>query len=73
MLHKPILTSASLYEQGAPVSSDRNMAEAPRRARREQAIAHTLQAAALAEADGWTEGAAGFRADAARMRKALAA
>ncbi|MCX5584257.1 hypothetical protein [Streptomyces erythrochromogenes] len=53
------------------VDSDPSMNEAPRRIRREQAVAHTLKAAALAEADGWTEGAAGFRADAARMRQAI--
>lgn len=53
------------------VDSDPSMAEALRQARREQAVAHTLKAAALADADGWTEGAAGFRADAARMREAI--
>jgi hypothetical protein len=49
---------------------DKALARA-RRARREQAVAHTLQAADLAEAAGWTEGAAGFRADAALMLQAI--
>ncbi|MFB8393683.1 hypothetical protein [Streptomyces yangpuensis] len=64
---------AAVPQRAAALASDPNMDEALRRARREQAIVHTLQAAALAEADGWIEGAAGLRAEADRMRKALAA
>lgn len=57
------------------VDSDPSMDEAlsrVRRARIEQAIAHSLKAAALAAEDGCADYAAGFRADAARMRQALA-
>ncbi|MFD6113626.1 hypothetical protein ACFWG0_26435 [Streptomyces yangpuensis] len=49
------------------------MDEALRRARRQQAITEVLQAAALYDEAGEPAYAAGCRADAARMRKALAA
>lgn len=39
--------------------------------RQQKAIAHSLQAATLADEAGWTDAAAGFRADAARMQKAM--
>jgi hypothetical protein len=55
-----------------PVDSDPSMAEALRRARRQQAIAHSLQAAVLADEAGDSAYAAGFRADADRMRQAIA-
>ncbi|KOU50557.1 hypothetical protein ADK55_18620 [Streptomyces sp. WM4235] len=57
------------------VNSDPSMDEAlarVRRDRRQQAVAHSLQAAVLADEAGWTDAAAGFRADADRMRKAMA-
>ncbi|MGW9371158.1 hypothetical protein ACWGVR_14245 [Streptomyces xanthophaeus] len=54
------------------VDSDPSMDEALRRIRREQAIAHSLKAAALADEAGAPDYAAGHRADAARMRKVLA-
>lgn len=40
--------------------------------RQQKAIAHSLQAATLADEAGWTDAADGFRADATRMRKAMA-
>jgi hypothetical protein len=58
-----------------PVDSDPSMNEALRRARRsriEQAIAHSLAAAALADEAGDPDYAAGYRADADRMRRAMA-
>lgn len=57
------------------VDSDPSMDVALARVRRtriEQAIAHSLEAAALADEAGWADAADGFRADAARMRKAVA-
>ena len=57
----------------APVDSAPSMNEALRRIRREQAIAHTLQAAALYEEAGEPAYAADCRAAAARMREELAA
>lgn len=40
--------------------------------RQQEAITHSLQAATLADEAGWTDAADGFRADAARMQKAMA-
>ncbi|MCX4801756.1 hypothetical protein OG594_08840 [Streptomyces sp. NBC_01214] len=57
--------------QVRPVDSSPSMNEALRRARREQAIAHSLQAAALADEAGAPDYAAGYRADAARMQAVL--
>ncbi|WP_405941597.1 hypothetical protein [Streptomyces sp. NBC_00207] len=65
--------------QPAPVrplafSSDPSMDEAlarVRRARRQQAVAHSLQAAVLADEAGDPAYAAGFRADADRMLQAI--
>ncbi|WP_405531550.1 hypothetical protein OG592_27160 [Streptomyces avidinii] len=78
MLHKTILTSASLYEQDAPspvrpvaAGSDPSMDEALRRARRLQAIAEAEKAAALYDAAGEPAYAAGLRSQADRMRQAL--
>lgn len=68
-------TQPSQVRRLVAVDSDPSMDEAlsrVRRARIEQAIAHSLQAAVLADENGWSDGAAGFRADAARMRQAIA-
>jgi hypothetical protein len=71
IVSRPAREQATQVRRLSAVDSDPSMAEALRRVRREQAVAHTLQAADLAEAAGWTEGAAGFRADAALMLQAI--
>ncbi|MCX5176744.1 hypothetical protein [Streptomyces virginiae] len=45
---------------------------APAHVRREKAVAEALKAAVLANEGGWTTLAAGYRADADRMRKGIA-
>lgn len=59
-------------EQPELSPADRAAHAAASHVRRQQAVAHSLQAAALADEAGWTDAAAGFRADADRMRKAMA-
>lgn len=66
------LIAAGIKRTGQPWLVEQPQQSAASHDRQQKAIAHSLQAATLADEAGWTDAAAGFRADAARMQKAMA-